>query len=58
MACPDSFPSSYGEKHPDLKSDREIDPDKPGCITSCRGGEIDPYYFCVFLWIFVPNSQL
>ena len=28
MACPGSFLSSCGEKHPDPKSCREIDPDK------------------------------
>ena len=42
-ACPDSFPSNDSEKYPDHKSIHDLDPDKPGCILSCLGGEIDPY---------------
>ena len=40
--CPGSLPSSHGEKHPDPKSGRDLDPDKLGCTTSCRGDETDP----------------
>ena len=46
MACPGSFQSNNGEKHPDLKSGCEVDLDKLGCSMSCQGGETDPY-FCV-----------
>ena len=50
-ACAGSFPSSHGEKHPDPKSSQEVDPDKPGCTTSCLRGKTDPY-FCVFFFYF------
>ena len=38
MACSDSFLFSHGEKRWDL------DPDKPGCTTSCQGSETNPYF--------------
>ena len=70
-ACPGSFLSSpiqniqtprhVGKsctKHPDPKAGRPLDPDKPGCITSCWGGETDPDYSRPFLWIFVPEPRL
>ena len=28
MACPDGFPSCLGEKHPNLKTGQDLDPDK------------------------------
>ena len=28
MACPDRFPFSHGEKHPDPKPGLDLDPDK------------------------------
>ena len=37
IATPESFSSSYGEKHPDPKSGQDIDPDKAGQTTSCQG---------------------
>ena len=44
MACPDTFLSSCGEKHPDPNSGWDFAPDKPGCTTSCWGGETDPNF--------------
>ena len=35
MACPGSFLSSHGEKHPDPKSGLKVDKDKSEYITSC-----------------------
>ena len=54
MACPGSFPSSHG----DPKLCWEVDPDKPGCTTSCLGGETDKKFLHSFFWIFVPDPQL
>ena len=52
MACHGSFPSCRGETHPEPKSDRDLDPDNPGCITFCRGDEVNPTR--TFFWILVP----
>ena len=54
-ACPGSFQSSHGRKYPDPKSNWPLHPDKPGCITSCRGGDTNRDFFLPFFWIFVPN---
>ena len=35
MACPDSFPSGLGEKHPGPKSGWDLDQDKPESTMSC-----------------------
>ena len=51
-ACAGSFPSSHGEKHPDPKSSQEVDPDKPGCTTSCWRGKTDLYFCVLFSVVF------
>ena len=58
MACHGSFPSCHVEQHPDPKSGQEVDPDKPGCITSCQGEETDPTFLHTFFSGFGPDSQL
>ena len=45
MACPDSFPSSHGEKS---KSGQDLAPDKLGCTTTCQGCETDPIFLADF----------
>ena len=58
MACPGSFPSSLGEKHPNPTTGREVDLDMLGCMTSCRKGETDPnfqIFRMLFFWILVPD---
>ena len=37
-----------------LKSGRPLDPDKPGCITSCRGRETNPKLSRPFFVDFCP----
>ena len=37
MACRGSFPFCHGDNHPDQKSGRDLDPDKPVCTVSCQG---------------------
>ena len=59
MDCHDKFPSGHGEKHPDPKSGRDLDQDKPGYTTSCWGGETSPDYLCAFFSGFsflIPDS--
>ena len=58
MAFTGRVSSCHGENHPDPKSCQEVDPEKPGCTTSCQGDETDPTYMHVFFWILVSNSQL
>ena len=58
MACLGSFPSGHGEKHPNPNSGQELDPDKPGCTTSCQGDETDSKFLCAFFWIFIPDPKL
>ena len=48
-------PSSCGENHPYPKSGQDLDPDKPGSTTSCRGDETNPNVLRVFFWIFCPQ---
>ena len=55
MACNGSFPSSRGEKHPDPKSGRDLDPDKPGC-TITAGEMNQPKFFTCFFLNFGPQS--
>ena len=57
MAYHGSFPS-HGENHHDLKSGRDIDPDKLECITSCLENETKLTFAQAFFWILVPDSQL
>ena len=57
MACPGSFPSSGGEKHPDPKSSWEVDLVKPGCTTSCHEDKTEDF-LCAIICILVPDSQL
>ena len=45
-------------KPQDPKAGRHLDPDKPECITSCRGGETDPDFSRPFFGNFVPNPRL
>ena len=56
MACHGCFLSCHGENHPDSKSGRAGDPDKPGCIMSCQGDEMDAAFLQAFFWICVPYS--
>ena len=58
MTSPGSFPSSHGKNHPDPKAGRDLDPDKPGCNTSCLGDEGNPTFLCAFFWVLVPDSRL
>ena len=44
-ACPGSFPSSHGEKHPNPKLGWDLDLDKLGCTTSCWGDKTDQIFF-------------
>ena len=56
MSCPSTFPSSCGENHPDPKSGRDLDPDKPGCTMSCREDETNIFLeFYPQLQTFVTN---
>ena len=55
MACSGSFLSSHGEKHPEPKSGRDLDPDKPRCATACRKDETDQIFSELFFWIFIPG---
>ena len=42
MACPNILTFDHTEKQPEPKSGEEVDPDRLGCITSCRRGLTDP----------------
>ena len=55
MACRRSFMSGDAENIP--TPSQNLDQDKQKCSTSCRGGEINPYFMHTVL-IFVPNPQL
>ena len=57
MACPDSL-LSCGENHPNPKSGQDLDPDKPGYTTSCRGDETDPKFLSTYFWICDYDPQL
>ena len=48
MACPGSFLSCPGENYPNPKFGQDLDPDKPGCTTSCREDETNPAFSCTF----------
>ena len=48
MACHGCFLSCHGENHPDSKSGWAGDPDKPGCIMSCQGDEMDAAFLQAF----------
>ena len=49
MACRGSFPSCREENHPNPKSGRNLDPDKPVCATLCRGDVTDPAFLPIFM---------
>ena len=57
MACLGSFPFSYGEKHPTPKSGHEVDPDKLGWTTSCRGDKTDPCICMLFSGFLFPITD-
>ena len=48
MACPSSFLSCCEENDPDLKLDRDLDPDKPVWSMSCRDDITNPSFLCAF----------
>ena len=37
------------KKHPDPKSGRDVDPDRPGCVTSCLVGLTNPSFSHAFI---------
>ena len=58
ISCfPGSFQSSHGEKHHYTKSSQEVNPDKPGCATSCHEVKLTQNFGCVFsgFWSPIPD---
>ena len=49
MACSSSFPSWREENHPDPNSGRDLDLDKPGCVTFYWGNVTDPAFLHTLL---------
>ena len=54
-ACHSSFPSCCKENHPDTKSGRDLDPDKPVCAMYCLGDVTNPTFLHAFLWFLSPD---
>ena len=46
------------DNHPDPRSGREVDPDKPQCTMSCQEDVTDPKFLCAFFSICVLDHRL